>query len=203
MSCGVVYVAYGKPARKEARLSIQQFRLFNRMPVIVISNEPLQRSIKHIHYPNRDKGARQAKLNVNKLSPFQYTLYLDADTRPYQSLKLGFDILADGFDLVIAPSTKQNRDFLWHCDELDRKETVDIYWIAPLALQGGVFYFAKNVRTDAFFESWREEWAKYKNQDQGALLRALHNVPLKVWLLGTCWNGGAIVGHRYGQAKRR
>jgi len=203
MNKGVIYVAYGELARNAAVKSIVFFRRYNDYPIACISHKPLQDDVQHIQFPDKDLGARIAKLNLNLLTPFNQTLYLDADTVPYQNLSHGFDILDDGFDFVITPSAKQDRDFLWHCNEEDREDTQLPYWSTPLVLQAGVFYLAKNERTDLMFDIWRTEWEAHHNQDQGALLRALHKVPLKVWLLGRCWNGGAVVGHRYGKARRR
>jgi hypothetical protein len=202
---GVVYVAYGGPARREAAASIQSLLKRNRLPVTVLSDRPLL-STTHVYAPDEDKGARWAKLNLNLLTPYDHTLYLDADTRVHSDLSAGFEILADGWDLVITPSVNQidTQDWLWHCDAGDRAETVTAWGFFPLTLQGGVFYVARNERTDALFAEWRAEWRRYRNQDQGALLRALRRVPVKVWLLGRPWNGkgGAVVEHLFGAARR-
>jgi len=72
-----------------------------------------------------------------------------------------------------------------------------------LSLQGGVFFFRKSPQAHAFFESWRQEWGRFGDQDQGAMLRAMALSPLRVWLLGRPWNGGAVIGHLFGRAARR
>jgi hypothetical protein len=202
---GVVYVAYGDPARREATASIQSLLKRNDLPVTVLSDAPLLNTT-HVYAPDEDHGARWAKLNLNILSPYEHTLYLDADTRVYGDLSAGFDILADGWDLAITPSVNQidTRDWLWHCDAGDRAETVQAWGFFPLTLQGGVFYVARNERTNALFAEWRAEWRRYRNQDQGALLRALQRVPVKIWLLGRPWNGkkGGIIEHLFGAARR-
>ena len=72
-----------------------------------------------------------------------------------------------------------------------------------LQLQGGMMFWRKNERTRAFFQAWREEWERWKGQDQAALLRALHRTPLKLWLLSNEWNGGSLIEHRYGAARER
>jgi hypothetical protein len=72
-----------------------------------------------------------------------------------------------------------------------------------LQLGGGVFWFVKNERTARFFDLWREEWKRWQGQDQAALIRALQRAPLKVWCLSKMWNGGDVIAHRWGTARRR
>lgn len=202
---GILYVAYGKPARREALASIRTLRKYSSLPVAVISDEPLSDTI-HLYAPDEDRGARWAKLNMDRLTPFEYTLYLDADTRIRSDVSAGFRILEDGWDLAITPSVNQieSGQWLWHCGAEESAEVVTAWGFFPLVLQGGVIYFAKNERTAAFFEQWRVEWRTYRDQDQGALLRALREVPIQIWLLGRPWNDreGAVVEHHFGAARR-
>lgn len=204
MDRGVVYVAYGKPARTQARLAIASLRKHTNLPVAVISDEPMD-GVRNIYAPDADPGARWAKLSLDLLTPFKHTLYLDADTRVRQDISAGFDILVDGWDMAIAPSVNQigTGDWLWHCDAGDRTDVVTKWGFFPLVLQGGVMFLAMSERVHKFFEQWRVHWSAYRNQDQGALLRALYDVPLKVWLLGRVWNGGAAIEHRFGAARRK
>ena len=199
---GVVYVVYGEPARREARASIEMLRRRHNWPIAVISDQPAIQGTRHIQFAERDVGARWAKLHLDVLSPFDQTLYLDADTRPYQNLSAGFDILADGWDVAMTASSQQGGSFLWHCGEDDREATLAAWGWRPLALQAGAMFLDRNERTQRLFGAWREEWQRFEGQDQGALLRALRRAPARVWLLGRPWNGGAVVGHRFGVARR-
>ena len=73
-----------------------------------------------------------------------------------------------------------------------------------LGLQGGMFLFRKTTAMRHFFAVWRKEWKRFRQYDQGALLRALYQCPLRIWLLGRPWNGGidkSIIWHRYGTAR--
>jgi len=150
-----------------------------------------------------DNGGRWAKVNLNNLSPFTHTLYIDADTLVHGDLSAGFDILSDGWDAAIVPSQQQGTELLWHVTEEERQATLDELEYEPVQLQGGLFFFQKNEPVDRFFTAWRSEWLRWKGQDQGALLRALKDAPIHIWLLGFPWNGGAIVAHRYGRARER
>lgn len=201
MNRGFLYVTYGEKARREAQLSIAALRIFNQEPVAVISDAPL-RDHPHIYYADSDPGARWAKLNMDLLSPFEYTFYLDADTRPQAPMASLFNILEDGWELVIAVNQSQNQRWLWNIGDKDRHHTLDAIGYQALALQGGVIGFRKSDAIHDFFDIWRYEWKVFENKDQGALLRALHLVPLKVWILGTAWNGGVLMTHQSGKARR-
>jgi hypothetical protein len=64
--------------------------------------------------------------------------------------------------------------------------------------QCGVMFVRRNERTERFFKAWHREWGRYGGEDQAAFVRALHRVPLRVWVLGRPWNGGAVIQHRFG-----
>jgi hypothetical protein len=110
-------------------------------------------------------------------------------------------MLEDGWDLVIAPSDHQHEDWLWHVSPSEREETRENIGHEALVLQGGVWFVRKNERTQRLFDLWGREWRKHCGQDQGALLRALYQAPVRVWLLGRPWNGGAVIEHRFGMAR--
>lgn len=205
-SKGAIYVAFGTKAILYAKMSIASLKIYHEdLPVAVISDKKM-RGIKHIYAPDEDTGARCAKLNLDLLSPFDQTLYVDADTLIRDKIWVGFEILEDGWDLVITPSLNQyGHDWLWHCPEGDREETAHTWGFVPLVLQAGVIFLKKSARLHSFFAQWRIEWAKYRDKDQGAFLRALCEVPLRIWVLGRCWNSsqGTVISHRMGSLKRR
>jgi hypothetical protein len=144
--------------------------------------------------------SRWAKVNLLSWSPFKHILYIDADTRPRGDLSMGFDILADGWDLAIVPSNNQESDCIWHVGVAEREQTLTELGYIPLQLQAGVMYIAKNERTRLLFQAWQDEWRLFGDQDQAALLRALYHVPVRVWLLGKAYNGGALISHLFGKA---
>ena len=205
MKCGAVIVAYGDPARREAGYAIAAWRLHNREPVVVVSDRPLDvYGAQFVKFTEPGPLARWAKLHVDRLVPksWESFVYLDADTRAQGSLRAGFDIIADGWDVAITASTKQGCDSMWHIGRDERQAT----WEETgnpflLQLQGGLMFVRQCMQTCGLFEAWREEWGRWRDKDQAALLRALHRVPVKLWLLGRPWNGGALVRHRYGQAR--
>jgi hypothetical protein len=199
---GVVYVAFGHRAVEECKRSLASLRLFHDWPVAVVSDEPVDGTI-HIECDRPGWGARGAKLNLNNLVPPQWRafLYIDADTRVCDDLAAGFQIIEDGWDLAITASQHQEDGWLWHLSEPERQATANRR-MCGIILQAGLWFAARNERTDALFALWREEWAIYGRNDQGALLRALGRCTLRLWVLGRDWNGGKMVQHLWGRARQ-
>lgn len=204
MNRGVIYVAYGPAARREAEASIRSLKGHTSgLSVSVVSDRSFD-GVNWISCGDPGWGARGAKLQVDLLSPYDLTLYLDADTRVRGDIRAGFEIIAEGWDLAIAPSRRQRRDILGHLPKEDRLYTFEVLETSDLLnLQAGVFFFARSQAVQQLFAAWREAWRKFEQVDQGALLRALYAQPVKVWLLGREWNGGSLVEHRYGAAVSR
>jgi hypothetical protein len=103
-----------------------------------------------------------------------------------------WNLLEDGWDMVItknpdrfAVATNMKRsDNVDECNETYQRIGSD----EVLQLNGGVFAFQRNARTAKFFRAWHQEWRRYGKRDQAALLRALWDNPLKIYVLGNEWN---------------
>jgi len=198
---GVVYVAVGPHAVKEATESIRTLRQYHDWPVAVIGDEI--GGTDHIDCPDEGLPGRWPKVNLMRLSPFASTLYLDADTRIHGKLDVGFRFLADGWDLVIVPSEIQKQP-LHHLDANERDATLlEIGDGFPLMLNTGVMWFRRSERLERFSGEWRLQWRRFRRHDQGALLRALEKCPVRLWLLGYDFNsrGGAVIDHLFGSAR--
>ncbi len=202
-SKGVCYVAYGANAVRECGMSIRALRQWHDWPVTVIGEQVIDAD-QYIEFKQRDNGGRWAKLNLDKLSPYEYTLYIDADTRPRGDLCKGLSSLRRGWDMAITTSEHQGgNDYMWHIDERERRLTMLELGYQPLQLQGGMMFFRKCDRIHALFAAWRNEWVRWRDKDQAALVRALARVPVRLWILGTAYNGGALVAHLHGKARAR
>lgn len=196
LSRGIICLAIGEVAYHEYILCKAAIQAHNpELPITVIDSLPGSADM------TNQQASRWAKVNLDRLSPYDLTLYLDADTRPCEDLSIGFDMLEDGCDLVIAPSENQGDECLWHVGERERAATFDYLGYVPLQLQAGVFYFRKSPEVARLFAAWRDEWQRYKDQDQAALLRALRCCPVRINLLGRPWNGGEVVRHFYGRCR--
>ena len=218
----VFYVAYGAPARYEARVSVDSLRVHHpKWRVMVCTDDDSWGSTNHhlaflygVDDP-KDRGARRVKLHADRLTMCGYVLYLDADTRVLGDLSSLLSPLADGWEIVLAPSTRQGADVLGHLSEEDRSLTLRALQtengVSVLGLQCGVMAFRKTAAVAALFAAWREEWERFKDQDQGAFLRALHRCPVRLWLVGNLFNcpagpsmpEDAVIEHHFGAAKRR
>ena len=205
MNKGVCYIAYGYAALREVGRSIDSLRKVSDLPISLICSEMTSyRGIRHVICEDRSFGARFVKVKLDYLTPYDNTLYLDADTRIQSDvIEEGFQILSQGWDLAIAPSANQGSDLFAHIDPEEREYTADnIRNVLPLQLQAGVMWFAKTARMEALFDAWRKEWMVFKKHDQAALARALDKTAVRIWILGLDWNSrrGAIVDHRFGKA---
>jgi hypothetical protein len=199
---GVLYVAYGPAAIYEAERSILSLKRYHpAWPVLVVGEKRLQ-GAKFIKVPDDNDKApgRWAKVRLDQFSPFDDTLFLDADTRVYGKLDIGFDLLAAGWELVMIASGPQAEEALGHLCQKERYETLT-ETVDPLQLNTGVMWFRKCERVGRLFDEWRRQWERYKDKDQGALLRALEVRPVKLFLLGRPFNGGAVVAHRFGACR--
>lgn len=205
MKRGVCLIAYGDKAESEVKQCIESYRRWHDWPWLIAGDAGGLWQIKmdqDANYSNVQKS-RWAKVTLDRWSPFDETLYLDADTRVQGNLSAGFQMLDDGFDMVITHSAQQADGNMWHIAQDEREATFAAYQCGDvLQLQGGVFWFRKSEAVTRFFEAWRAAWLRWRSYDQAALLRALRVAPLKIHLLGRPFNGGAVVQHRHGQAAR-
>ena len=191
---GVIYVAVGDTAHREQSLSEKTLKEWHDLPITVLDLKDYSNELK--------KNSRWAKLNIDELSPYKTVLYLDADTRVRGDLTSGFEIVESGFDLVVMPSSNQDGDLFWHVSEKEREFTFREVGYLPLQIQCGVWFTNINLRTKRFFQAWRAAYREFEDEDQAAFIRAFHRVPIKIWLLGFPWNGGALINHLFGRTRK-
>jgi hypothetical protein len=200
---GVCLIAYGIRANVEAQQCIASLRQHHSWPYVISSDVG---GLGHVSLWQPDgyndvQKSRWAKVTLDQWSPFDETLYLDADTRVQGDVSAGFDMLSDGFEMVMTPSQQQGQENMWHISHAEREYTYALYECGDvLQLQGGVFWFKRCAAIAELFFAWRVEWLKFTKFDQAALLRALRCAPVRLHLLGRPFNGGAVVAHRYGKA---
>lgn len=192
---GVFIVAFGKPARSCAQRCLAALRRTNPgLPVAICSTDPLGGEDVFVAQPDVDIGGRLAKVSIQDLAPpeWRYVCYLDADTEPLADISPLFSWVADGWDMTICqnPTRYAVAANMKRPDNADECKETFRMWGTDQMMQwnGGVFAFARNERTRAFFTCWREEWKRHAKRDQGALLRALWQHPIKLWALTNCWN---------------
>jgi len=193
---GVIYVAYGEPSRRCAQGAIASFK--RHMPDVevgLISTEPLGCEDVFIKCGDVDIGGRYAKTKIYDLAPtdWQYVMYLDADTEVVDDISFLFNALVDGWDMVIAKNPAKYH-IAWQMKRSDNHDECDYTFNRIgtgelVQLNGGVFAFQRNERTAAFFSAWHQEWQRWGKRDQGALLRAMFEHPVKLYVLENYpWN---------------
>lgn len=194
-NAGAYYVAFGQPARDCASSAIAHWHEhMPDVPAALVSSTPLGPEDVFIAQPDVDIGGRIAKISIDELAPanWRYVLYMDADTEVVADVSFLFQVLADGWELVIC----KNPSRFHIIREMKRPDNADecaatfeaLGSDELMQLNGGVFGFRRNARTKRFFQRWRAEWEKYGKRDQAALLRALYAEPLRVYVLGNEWN---------------
>lgn len=203
---GVVYVVYGHKAQEACRKSIASLRRHNPLTSVAVVGDDVQvKGVVQVAFQqhrqyNPMQQSRHAKTNLDQLTPFKSTVYLDADTIVYQPLDTMFDALIC-YEWLATISTQQGKNWIKHAAEDERVQTLMEIGYTPVQLQGGVFGFRRTNNVRAFFAEWRRQWALYADVDQAALMRALHECPMSIWYLGLPFNGGAVIGHLFGTAR--
>jgi hypothetical protein len=193
---GSYYVAYGQPSREMAKKAIKSFkREMGSLPVAFVSDSPLGAGEDHfITQPDHDIGGRIAKINIDRLAPpdWQYILYLDADTEVVADISFFFEVLSDGWEMVICKNPGKYHEINQMARPDNGPETALTFEALgtdqALQLNGGVFAYRRNENTKRFFELWLEEWNRFGARDQAALHRALWRQPLRTYVLGNEWN---------------
>lgn len=189
---GVLYIAFGEKARASCIRSIETVRAFlPQMAVAVVSDTPLKGVEFHIYRPEVDPGARTWKTQIYALSPFDETLYLDADTEVVSSPTAGFALLRF-VDIVLSLDCDRRVGEKHNAQHVPEERAATL---AEVGLDGdllyynsGVIFFRRSARALALFAAWHEEWLRWQKHDQLALARAFYRCPTRVATLREEWN---------------
>lgn len=195
---GVCYVALGKRAKEEQRLSSET--LPEGWPVFVYDKVDENSEL------TVEQQAHLAKTRAIHWTPYDWTLLLDADTRVLEEPSLGFHMLKKHWDIAMVPSIPNTPgQVLWSLSTPDREYTFKQlgYWRHPMLNTGVIYFSASSAPVGILFEAWEREWLKFKDRDQGAFLRALFQNPVKLILLGKDYNSaeGKVIKHLFGRAR--
>lgn len=189
-SFGVIYMAWGENAVRQAEESIWSLRRQERgMPVMVVGDEAAEShflKVRQVQFQrvdvnpfneNRSKGfkflAGRIKPLLAGISPWDQTLYVDADTCFKRSPMVGFSLL-DRWDVVIAETQTRSLAPGVVGEKEARATAAEIGSEQILYHNSGMIFWRRNERTDRLFDLWSEEWLRYGDWDeQVALLRAL------------------------------
>jgi hypothetical protein len=213
---GVLYIAFGAKARVGALKSAASLRGVGcTLPVAVVGDAPIA-GFQYIPWrgpspfkPSARDGFRfragLVKPALYDLSPFERTLYVDADTEFMRDPTPGFAYL-DTCDIAIATHSSRVSD--------QRQKRGDAETDATLAMAGddnfwnsGVIFWKRSDAVKALFGRWATEWARFSGWDeQLALMRA--SVGANVHRLDGGWNcpsrkAATYIFHEYGKGAVR
>lgn len=224
---GVMYACWGPAAIREAEASIASLMEFDPgMPVIVVGDAetvdhfssnrsiPVLLTIQmkvdpFVGQTTTAFNAGMVKPLLAGLSPFEKTLYVDADTVFKRSPAIGFDLL-DHWDFVIAEADTRSLAQTFSDNRAEANATAK--WLGTphiLYHNSGLFFWRRSPAAVRLFELWSEEWEWFRGWDeQIALLRALLNSDalfLSVPYTWNCYNEGEafLIHHRFGSRTAR
>jgi hypothetical protein len=185
MERGVIYMTWGQKAIQEAGKSMASlWKHASTTPVFVVGDVEAQAmwegkdkvSFRLITLDPFQGGAFMAgriKPLLYKLSPFERSLYVDADTDFASSPGPAFDLL-DKWDFIVAETeTRSLKDSVAGVHETHWTRD----WLGTehiLYHNSGMLFWRKNKAVEKLFDLWSAEWQRYSQWDeQIALLRAL------------------------------
>lgn len=224
MSRGVVYMAWGDQALEQAERSIESLRkAAPRMPVLVVGDaetakrlagrrgvecvtpavEPFDRG----RQPGVQFLAGRVKPLLYGLSPWDETLYVDADSEFEASPAVGFELLGV-WDFVLAET--ENRSLVDSIAGAEESKWTAEWLGTPHLLyhNSGMLFWRRGPAVERLFGLWAEEWGRFGGWDeQVALLRALLRSEALYLTLPYTWNcrerPAALLHHRFGTRAAR
>jgi hypothetical protein len=176
-SSGVIIVGTGEwaPVAAVAALSVQHTN--PKLPIRIVSDRPINLPVPEIDVIQSDWHNRAIKTQVNQFTPWEHSLYLDADV-----LCLGpLDIL--GIDLGLAPEPLPAVERITHITGTEYDYTVKHYKGEPM-FNGGVITWSRDAGK-ALFPRWHQEWLRFQGFDQLALARSLHSLRIDLGITPT------------------
>ena len=183
---GVIYLAVNDQSYLEAALiSAVALRAQDaQLPIIVISNLPglnhlpLERYGITPRYLGQSLAipslglSRWLKTHINAYSPYDETLFLDADILPIGYLSSLWPYLEQG-DMAMAADRMAE---IGRCDHVAPEEVAfTLERLSPTTrhFNSGVMLWRRTAATDDLFSQWHREWQRFGQLDQLALARAI------------------------------
>jgi hypothetical protein len=227
-SIGIIYMAFGEKAALGVEASVRTLRRLGfQIPVTVVGSSKV-RNADFIEWNGQSPFDADQKKNFQfragrvkpflyDYSPYDYSLYIDADTEFMRDITPGF-LMLDQHDIAIAeemnPISKLYNKPLagWEVNIEERDYTLQAIGHDEKFLNSGVLFFRKSAAAEEVFKRWQAEWPRFSQWDeQLALTRAIYQVPeLQVKRLAIDWNHPhrnksrtVVIFHNYGRGDVR
>jgi hypothetical protein len=180
---GAIYCAIGSASYLEAALiTAIAFRKLNPgIPATLICDRALSRSMLSrygitpivIEIESIERFAsRGIKTRLGHISPYDETLYLDADILPLKPVAEIWDYLNQA-DLALVIDRTPTIGQCNHIAVEEKHYTLGLLNPNTLQYNGGLLLWRKSQKADAFFSAWHTEWQRFQRHDQLALVRAV------------------------------
>lgn len=179
---GVLYVATGAGFTEMAIASAKSLKEHTSgIKVHLFTDQPNVQS-KWIDSTGEIENSHvRSKVDYIHQSPFQYTLFLDADTKIVADISELFQLL-DRFDMAIAHAQQRN-----HFPTLQNWKT-ELPYAFP-QMNSGVVLFRANELTKKLFEDWQEAYHNNGfHKDQVTLRELIWNSALRISILPPEYN---------------
>jgi hypothetical protein len=223
-SIGIVYMAFGEKAAAAVKASVKSLRRIGlQIPVCVVGSTPVL-GLQFIEWTgespfdasqrhNFQFRAGRIKPKLYGVTPFERTLYIDADTEFMADILPGFEALSE-YDVVIARENLTlgqlyNKKLAgWEINLIERDATIAELQAGENVhfLNSGVLFFRKCPAVETAMGRWYEEWMRWHQWDeQLSYMRAFYRTPeARVKILNPEWNSphrikGTIIFHNYGR----
>jgi hypothetical protein len=229
-SIGIMYMTFGQTAAKCARESMTSLQLLGiRIPTVSVGDCPVQ-GTEFIKWQGKSpfvEGdvagkfyAGEVKPFLYELSPFDYTLYIDADTKFMKTPMPGFQLL-EKYDMALWRSEYPNFVTLQIIQDMDPRlgfsqkcadDCINEFGIEYCGIIcSGIIFFRKNPEVKILMATWYTEWLKYKAWDeQSPLIRAMYfqRDRVRIKSLGYEWNNRhirpeSVINHLWGTGVAR
>jgi hypothetical protein len=198
---GVIYSVTQSIAYLEAALisAIALRHLEPDLAITILSDHPLLGELPladynitpqtHLSPPEASSAftSRWIKTRFNEFTPYDETLFLDADILPLQPIAPLWDILNHS-DWAMATDRLPTIALCDHIAQPEKDYTLQIVPGQARQYNGGVILWRRNNATDRLFQRWHQEWLRFQNQDQLALARAIYGTDLPIGTLPPTYN---------------
>lgn len=181
MNRGIVYIATGDPyyLLLTAASIISLRDTGYRGPITVFSDLPARRlrslgvHVTKVSPPqNARKPSRWVKTQLAKLTPYQQTLFLDADTVVHKPFTLLWNALAK-HDIALGRDRNPTLGAVNHATQDELRYTRGLYPSATAHYNSGILLWKQTPAARRLFAAWHKEWTRFGDIDQLALIRAL------------------------------
>lgn len=223
---GIVYMAFGVKAARGVEKAIKSLKEISLdVPITVVGDAAWDflPDVNHVKWPGQSPfdpskqrnfqfRAGRIKPGLYALSPYDYTLYIDADTEFLEDILPGFEILKTHAMAVteekLTLGQLYNKKLAgWEINIQERDQTIlELDGDAKRKfLNSGVIFFRKDPKVKATFEEWGKQWQRFQEWDeQLAFMRAIDICKPDYKALSVNWNDpqrdkDTIIFHNYGR----